>query len=210
MSLLSYTDLIALVEAGVIKDVGEDCIGSSSIDIRLGNIILVEGNVAGNSQEERLHTLDYSKRDPMLTRKWVFGRDGEVYNLYPGEFILAGSKETFNLPLDITMEYRLKSSMARSGLQHLYAGYCDPGWTGSVLTLEFKNVTRHHVIQLREGDKIGQMIAFRHAPVPANRSYAVRGSYNNHTEVSSAVAIQTIEDVILNHKQLNPETGEPA
>lgn len=95
------------------------------------------------------------------------------------------SAEVFNLPEDISAEYKLKSSMARIGLEHMNAGWCDAGWHGSVLTLEFKNMLQYHAILIRPGDAIGQMIFFYHEPVPKSASYATRGRYNNDKSVST-------------------------
>ena len=61
---------------------------------------------------------------------------------------------------------------------------CDPHWHGSVLTLELKNFTRSHIIELHDGCRIGQMIFHRSEPVPRERGYAVRGRYNQDTSVS--------------------------
>jgi deoxycytidine triphosphate deaminase len=100
------------------------------------------------------------------------------YVLRPREFILGHSREEFNLPDDIAAEYKLKSSLARAGLGHALAGWCDPGWHGSHLTLELFNSLRHHSLILREGMKIGQMVFFRGKPVPSDRGYRARGQYN--------------------------------
>jgi dCTP deaminase len=112
-------------------------------------------------------------------------KDGP-YILYPGEFILASTHELFNLPNYISASYALKSSMARIGLEHLNAGWCDAGWHGSVLTLELKNMTRSHEIVLHHLDLIGQMCFFRHKPVSDEDSYACRGRYNKDKTVSGA------------------------
>lgn len=104
----------------------------------------------------------------------------------PGNFILTQSREVFHLPDTISAEYKLKSSMARIGLEHLNAGWCDAGWNGSVLTLELKNMTEAHSILLQEGDAIGQIVFFKHAPVPEDKSYAARGRYNNDKTVMGA------------------------
>lgn len=101
------------------------------------------------------------------------------YLLAPGHSVLAGTIEVFNLPNDITMIYSLKSSMARCFMEHLNAGFCDPGWNGSTLTLEFVNLSRHHNLILREGMKCGQARFHRHTAVPHEHSYAVKGNYNN-------------------------------
>ena len=98
--------------------------------------------------------------------------------LEPNQFILAQTVEMFNLPLDISAEYKLKSSMARIGLEHLNAGWADAGWHGSVLTLELKNISQCQRIRIRPGDAIGQIVFFRHKPVPYEKSYAARGRYN--------------------------------
>lgn len=106
------------------------------------------------------------------------------YVLRPGDFILAQSAQVFNLPDHISAEYKLKSSMARIGLEHMNAGWCDAGWHGSVLTLEFKNMTHYHDIVLSLGDPIGQVIFFRHTPVSSEASYRNRGRYNNDRQTT--------------------------
>lgn len=175
MSLLSYLELEELIHTGVIEHSHINNINSASIDIHLGSCILVE---SGTPQS--IKRLD--KKDSLDVQRIDLGAAGE-YCLAPGEFILAQSKEVFHLPNNISAEYKLKSSMARLGLDHLNAGWCDAGWYGSVLTLELKNTTRDHRIILKVGDRIGQMIFFRHAAVPYERTYAARGSYNNDRQV---------------------------
>ena len=101
----------------------------------------------------------------------------------PGEFILAHSMEKFNLPMDISCEFKLKSSGARSGLDNALATWCDPGWNNSTLTLELKNNLRFTHIILREGMFIGQMVFFRNVPVPKDKSYFIRGRYNGDSSV---------------------------
>lgn len=99
--------------------------------------------------------------------------------MQPGEFILAQTIEEFYLPNDIAAEFRLKSSVARVGLDQALAVWCDPGWNSSVLTVELRNNTRYHVLVLEAGMKIGQVVFFKGEPVPDEASYAVRGQYNN-------------------------------
>lgn len=183
MSLLSYNELLELVHRGVIT-ASEENINSASIDITLGANILSERAF----QAPELRRVHLGKREALNTTQHTFGKDGDEFVLYPGEFILAQSAEVFALPLNISAEYKLKSSMARIGLEHLNAGWCDAGWHGSVLTLELKNMTRNHEIVLRAGDKIGQVVFFKHEPVPEKESYAVKGSYNKDKTVKGAKA----------------------
>lgn len=186
MSLLSYNQILDLLEDGVVENSKPEHVNSASLDLTLGRYILVE---TMNSQLNGYmpHILSLAQRDPLNTRKIDLRAHGH-YHLKPGEFILAQTQEVFNLPADISSEYKLKSSMARIGLEHLNAGWCDSGWNGSVLTLELRNMTTYHEIELKQGDKIGQMVFFKHLPVPIAASYANRGTYNKDKEVSGAKA----------------------
>lgn len=178
MSLLSHNELVKLVIQDVITPVDFKAINAASIDIHLGDKILWEDEECSYG----IPIIDYRTRESVTYNEYVMDADGWV--LTPGDFILAQSVEVFNLPNDISAEYKLKSSMARIGLEHMNAGWCDAGWNGSVLTLELKNMTQHHSIRIRPGDAIGQMIFFRHGPVPVDASYATRGRYNNDKTVS--------------------------
>lgn len=179
MTLLSHNELCDLVEAGVITNVQPGAINASSIDIHLGPEILVE--VARRWPENV--AIDYRERQPLDMNRLVID---EQFILERGQFILASSVEKFYLPPNISCEYKLKSSMARIGLEHLNAGWCDAGWNNSVLTLELKNITQYHSIILRPGDAIGQMVFFRHTAVPVDKSYAARGRYNGDATTQGA------------------------
>jgi deoxycytidine triphosphate deaminase len=179
--LLSHTELKELVKRRVITNVTDDMINSASIDITLGSRVIVEGKPnAGDS----LMIL----RDKPSLHGYTIDINEDGLTLEPGDFALACSQQAFNLPNDISAEYKLKSSMARIGLEHFNAGWCDAGWNGSVLTMELINLTKHHKIRLFPGDKIGQIVFFRHVEVPEEASYAKRGRYNNDKTVSGAKA----------------------
>lgn len=169
---LNYTEICELIEQGIVENADFKNVNSSSLDITLGRDIFAEllPNNWGNFHGKPISLRD---RTPLNMEKTP-----TPYALFPGTFILASSKEVFHLPNDISAEYKLKSSMARIGLEHLNAGWCDAGWHGSVLTLELKNMTRYHKILIQEGDSIGQIVFFRHTEVPADKSYAARGRYN--------------------------------
>lgn len=171
MSLLSYNDLVKLVENNVITNVKPENINASSIDLTLGNSILIEDRYKGK-------TVSLKLRDKLYMKELNL-----PYALSPGEFILAHTEQKFYLPDDISAEYKLKSSMARIGLEHLNAGWCDAGWNDSVLTLELKNMTHNHFILLEEGCSIGQIVFFKHEKVPLHASYRSRGRYNGDSKV---------------------------
>ena len=164
--LLGYNEICELIEQGVIESADYDCVNSASLDIHIGDHVLLEADEGS--------VLVLRDRTPLKTVQHQL-----PFDVLPGEFVLASSREVFHLPNNISAEYKLKSSMARIALDHLNAGWCDAGWNGSVLTLEFKNVSNNHSIRLHKGDAIGQIVFFKHSPVPYDKSYEVRGRYNN-------------------------------
>lgn len=170
--LLTHTDLCLLVDEGVI-DAPYEHINAASIDITMGDVIQVEAIPIHR------HVIDLKAKEVPSFEPRVVSEDG--YDMFPFDFILAHSVEVFNLPNDIAAEFKLKSSLARAGLQHALAGWCDCGWNGSQLTLELYNNCKFHTLKLRPGMKIGQMIFMRGRPVPHHASYATKGQYNGDT-----------------------------
>ena len=182
--MLTYTELVALVEAGVIRGVQKGHINGASIDLCLGSKILVEAPPGGSQS-----VVDLMDKQVPAMREVDMLKSG-YYDLAPFQFCLASSIETFFLPNDIAAEYKLKSSLARAGLDHALAGHCDPGWHGSVLTLELVNNLRWHSLRLRPGMKIGQVLFFRGQPTPDHASYATQGQYNGNQSVQASLGVR--------------------
>lgn len=180
MSLITHNGLLALVEAGAIRGVQKGHIGAASIDLTLGTRILVEAASTGSSTV--IDLLD--KATPPL-REVDMLKTG-YFDLPPGGFCLAETVERFFLPDDVAAEVKMRSSLARSGLDHALAGWADPGWHNAVLTLELTNALRWHSLRLRPGLKIAQMIFWRGERVPEHASYAARGRYNGDTGVQAS------------------------
>lgn len=182
MSLLTYVELVELVRRGVIEGAHPDHINGASIDITLGDTVYVEGPPHGGYT-----VVDLAAKE---TPNMVATPFKDYFDLAPGQFCLASSREMFNLPNDIAAEFKLKSSGARAGLDAALALFCDPGWHGSVLTLELYNNLCYHHLRLRPGMKIGQMIFMRGTPVPAFADYAARGNYNGDKSATPSKGIR--------------------
>jgi dCTP deaminase len=144
-------------------------VNPASIDVLLGDRLMIE---VPDRPELQIHGISsHTAEDPYL--------------LQPGEFCLAETREIFNLPDHIAAQFVLKSSRAREGIEHLLAGFCDPGWHGSRLTLELSNARRMHPVAIWPGMKIGQMVFHKMDGIPA-RSYAVTGRYCNDLTVTAS------------------------
>ncbi|MBD2076360.1 dCTP deaminase [Phormidium sp. FACHB-592] len=158
MPLVDY-QIHSLCLQGMIDPFDEGLINPASLDVRVGDSIVVE-TAAGFVLTD-------------LTRY----SEAEPYRIYPGEFLLMSTLETFNMPDTIAGEFRLKSSRAREGFDQALAIWCDPGWNGSKLTLEVRNNCRFHQLPIYPGRLIGQII-FHQCDRPLV-SYRQKGRYNN-------------------------------
>lgn len=156
-------------EGGMVVGWDPALINPASLDVRLGDLLLIE---SAQSPELVPYPLgQHSQDDP--------------YELRPGQFCLAQTVEVFHLPDDVAAQFMLKSSRAREGLEHLMAGYCDPGWHGSVLTLELHNSRQLWPVGLWPGMKIGQIVFHLMAERPV-ASYAQTGRYNGDSAVQAS------------------------
>ena len=169
--ILSDTEIQDLIATqGMVQGHDPELINPASLDLRLGNLIMLE-----SVQNHQMIPLEISRYTPE-----------HPYQLVPGQFVLAQTIETFNMPEDVAGLFFLKSSRAREGYENLHAGYADPGWHGSTLTLELKNARQLQSLPIWPGLKIGQMVFFRMSQRPAI-SYAQVGRYNGHTIVTGSL-----------------------
>jgi dCTP deaminase len=167
--ILCDTEIHDLIEQGMVQHHQPELINPASLDLRLGDLIMLES--VESHQMIPLSIKDYTPDHP--------------YELVPGQFILAQTIETFVMPEDVAGLFFLKSSRAREGYENLHAGYADPGWHGSALTLELKNARQLQPLPVYPGLKIGQMVFFRMSSKPA-LSYAAVGHYNNDKLVAAS------------------------
>lgn len=140
MTILIDWQLKELCEKGLLMPYEKALINPSSIDVRIGNTVLVE-----KENEEDLIEYDltnYSESYPFI--------------LKPGHFLLVATLETINLPLNCAGEIKLKSSIARRGVSHALAGWIDNGYSG-IITLELHNISRFQKFKLYPGLRIGQL-----------------------------------------------------
>lgn len=189
--ICNTNQILDLISAGVIENAQPEAVNATSLDLHIGDKILVETI----SEETRFtgmpKIISLKNKDKLCLTEFSLEKHGS-FILRPGQFILAQTQEIFHLPMNISAEYKLKSSMARIGLEHLNAGWSEAGWNGSVLTLELRNLTTYHDIEICFGDRIGQIIFYKHDPVDYDQSYAAKGRYNGCTETSAPVKDEEI------------------
>ena len=166
--ILPDHEIERLALAGMITPFNPDQLNPASYDVRVA----------------REHAIEYNAEARYLVGTQFKIIVGDI-NLEPGEFILAATMEIFHLPDDITAQFQLKSTWGREGLGHVMAGFCDPGWHGSALTMELKNYLRDSYIKIPIGECVGQMVFSRMESKP-RKSYRETGQYNNDITVTEA------------------------
>lgn len=115
-------------EQGGVDPYNPNCVNPASIDLRLGDSFVdLETNVEFQSDE---------------------------ITILPGQAILATTLEVISIPPSAAGVVYLKSSLARIGLDHSLAGYCDPSFSGT-LTLELH---AHRPVTLQAGQRIIQLV----------------------------------------------------
>ena len=151
------------IENQLVTPYDESLVNPSSIDLRLGKTILLDCEDGFKEYD----ISNYTKENP--------------FRLKPLSFCLAQTLETVKIQKDNSAEFRLKSSRAREGINHLLACWIDPNFQG-VLTLELQNTRRFKNCHLFPGQRIGQMIVYKHNLV--DKYY--EGKYQNATTVETS------------------------
>lgn len=138
--VLSDRDILIALKEGRIKiDPAPDLdkqLGSISVDFRLGNTFMV-------FEHSRFSYIDprhpQSIGDAMRT---MHVEDDEQFIMQPGDFALASTKESLELPNDLLGRLEGRSSIARLGITvHSTAAVFEPGWIGTA-TMELSNLGR--------------------------------------------------------------------
>lgn len=138
-------------------------LGSSSLDLRLGNSF----RVFKHRKRPFIDPLDPETTKDM-TEEIIISRK-EPYVIQPGEFVLASLVEWVELPDDLSARIDGRSSLGRLGLViHSTAGHMDAGFKG-VLTMELSNIGMMPIL-LYPNMRICQLV-FEQLSSPAERPY---------------------------------------
>ncbi len=105
--------------------------------------------------------------------------------LFPGEVILATTREFVKLPRDVVCDLKLKSSLGRLWLNHSLSGWVDCNFKGQI-TLELQNLGPYPR-RLATGMRVAQLVfmAMESAPEIAYGEEG-RGNYQGQTGTTRA------------------------
>ena len=165
MTVYSDVELRKWAEAGGVVPYDPACINPASIDLRLGDQIRLpkRGSLLGRPGEDSSHL-------------WYGPIGFSTYRLGQGQFVLCHSLEVITVPDDTVAILFSKSSAGRLGIEHLHAGYGDPGFSGQ-FTFELMGNGPWQV-ELHPGDRLMQLVLMKLTSVP-EKLYAETGRYQN-------------------------------
>jgi dCTP deaminase len=171
-------------EAGMVEPYEPKMVNPASLDLRFSGRYRLPRTEWGNMGEMEMLSLAMElDRYPEMWEKIKHELWGETFEvehlvLVPGQVVLADTLEVVNIPVNLRGVLWLKSSRGRELLEHMHAGYVDPGFYGS-LTLEMVNAAPWPML-LKKGQPILQLeLAECHIP---EKSYRATGRYNEQGE----------------------------
>ena len=167
MAILSDRDIKEHLKTGKIVieplENPERQIQPSSVDLRIGN----EFKGFKIIRKPCIDPMDKTDMDSYMESFYI--DDGQPFIIHPGEFALATTYETIELPDDLVARVEGRSSMGRLGItMHVTAGYIDPGFCGRI-TLEISNIGKMPVA-LYTGQRVCQIV-FETMTSPSERPY---------------------------------------
>jgi dCTP deaminase len=162
----------------------EVLVNPASIDLRLGNTLRLP-HWYWRNPVTRPFAWALSSQDPKEDPDQFWGDfvTFKTFTLWPGQFVLCHSLEEITIPLDHVGILYSKSSTGRLGLEHLHAGYADPGFFGQ-LTFEFSNMAPWPV-RLTAGQPLMQLV-FEQLNGRPDEPYGLTGRYQGQQGPTAA------------------------
>lgn len=186
--ILSDRDIRAAIESGRIKidplpDL-ERQLGSISVDFRLGNTFMV-------FEHSRFSYIDPRRPQSIAeAMRTITVADDEPFFMQPGDFALASTVESLELPDNLLGRLEGRSSIARLGITvHSTAAVFEPGWIGTA-TMELSNLGRM-AVALYPGMRI---CAFSFEEVSSSVSVPYRMKVNNKYAGQQAPRASLLEE----------------
>lgn len=170
MSALVDYEIENWARGGAVQPFDPAMINPASMNLRVGTTAKIEVRDRG------IMDLDLG----------AYSRD-MPYLVPPGGWILTDCLESIRLATDMEGSVVLRSSAARRGWDHAFAGFVDPGYgmgtpNGSKLTLEFVNCLKYQYLPIYPGIQLVQLRLNLLKTTP-RRPYHLTGRYNDATQV---------------------------
>ncbi len=159
-------------QTGGVTPFAPDLVNPASLDLRLGDHIRIP------QQTWALLNGDTVGKKTPAAQLWQEPETFVTFTLWPGHLVLCHSLEYTRIPPHACAMLLSKSSTGRLGLEHLHAGWGDPGFEGQWV-FELKNLAPWP-IELIAGECYMQLVIMDMAELP-QRDYSQTGRYQGQT-----------------------------
>ncbi len=198
--ILSDRDIMAALEQGRIRitptpDLTAQ-LGSVSVDFRLGTTFMVF--------EHSRHSFIDPRQPQSIgeAMRTIEVEEDEAFIMQPGDFALASTMESLELPDDLLGRLEGRSSIARLGITvHSTAAVFEPGWVGTA-TMELSNLGRM-AVALYPGMRICAF-SFETVSSPVMTPYRAKRNNKYAGQVTPRASLLAEE----NRRARAPENGQ--
>ena len=183
LKAIAYKWLIPCPKIPMIAPYVQHQVNAASYDLRLGDKLKIAKVVEYELKSFWIDDKIYTMKVPLKPTEWIDIElsNGFEYWMQDDDFILSETEPIFHIPRNVSAQFALKSSRGREGYEHALAGYIDPAWHSSKLTVELHKINPNPVV-LHKGLLIGQVIFTRCDAQPIH-AYDERGRYNGDNGV---------------------------
>lgn len=149
-------------------------IQAHAIDLRLGYTFLIPKQWHMTPRGREGLSFDYMNQKDIQNFEVIELEKGQIFELLPGEHILASTLETITWPDDVMSILYPRSSTNRRGLSVDLTGIVDTGYSGQLI-IPIRNNTTTQKITIYPGERFCQ-ITFEELSEPSKKE---KGTYHN-------------------------------
>ncbi len=160
MAILTQKQILERVQAGNIgfkPNLDEFQIQAHAIDMRLGYTFLLPKSWRLTDKGREAVYIDHYDKNRQDYFDVVELEKGQVFELLPGEYVLASTLESVKIPNDLMAILYPRSSTNRKGLSVDLTGIIDSGYEGQLVT-PIRNNTSSQVVKLYPGERFCQIV----------------------------------------------------
>ena len=178
MAILTKRQILERIKSGSIiiePSLDEFQVQAHAIDLRLGYTFLIPKQWHMTSKGREALSFDYmNQKEDVQNFEVIELEKGQMFELLPGEHVLASTLETITWPDDVMSVLYPRSSTNRRGLSVDLTGIVDTGYSGQLI-IPIRNNTQTQSIAIYPGERFCQ-VTFEELSEPSKKE---KGTYHN-------------------------------
>lgn len=177
MSILTQRQILERIKSGSIviePSLDQFQLQAHAIDLRLGYTFLIPKQWHMTARGREALSFDYmNQKESNQNFEVIELEKGQMFELLPGEHVLASTLETITWPDDVMSVLYPRSSTNRRGLSVDLTGIVDTGYSGQLI-IPIRNNTLTQCITLYPGERFCQ-VTFEELSEPSKKE---KGTYH--------------------------------